>query len=136
MRVLIAGRERFECDMLERFFRRSGYETVAVGGGEAAVRELVAPRRTDVVLALDRLDDGSAITLVRWIHRRAGSDLRVLVLTSAEEDWAVRAYDAGADMVVRKPVDLRLLERMVIALVRRAWAGDDGGAQGNANRVG
>lgn len=108
---------------MRRFFERACCDVAEVDTGEAAVLDM-ASGCVDAVLTSDQLADGSGLALVRWI--RAGEahqcrDVPVLVLSGGHsDDFKVRAYDAGADMVVTKPIDLGVLDRKLRAISRRA----------------
>lgn len=123
-RILIAGHSEFERALLRRFFERAGCSVAEVDTGEAAVLEMACSECVDAVLASDRLADGPVLALVRWIrggHSHQCRDVPVLVLSSDDSDeFKIRAYDAGADMVAAKPIALGVLDRKLRAISHRA----------------
>lgn len=131
-RILIVGHSPFERALLRRLFERSSCEVADVDTGEAAVLEMACTGCVDAVLTADVLADGSGVALVRWVRTRQAHQCRnvpVLVLSAdGSDDFKVRAYDAGADMVVAKPVDLGVLHRKLLAISRSAARHDLVGA--------
>ncbi|MDP8909546.1 MAG: response regulator, partial [Chloroflexota bacterium] len=123
-RILIVGHSAFERALLRRSFERSDCEVAEVDTGEAAVLEMACSGCVDAVLTTNALADGSGLALVRWVragHAHQCRDVPVLVLSGDDSDeFKVRAYDAGADMVVAKPIDLDVLHRKLLAISRSA----------------
>jgi DNA-binding response OmpR family regulator len=124
-RILLVEPDAVHREVLCRLFEEAGLVVGVAADGETAVLSMVRRPPRAVVLSED-LPDGSSITLVRWLRDHAGDGLPVLLLsTTGSVETAVRAYDAGADMVVSKPVDLTLLGRKLAALLRRATPPSD-----------
>ncbi len=123
-RILIVGHSPFERALLRRSFEARRWEVAEVDTGEAAVLEMACSGCVDAVLTADALADGPGLALVRWVragHAHQCRDVPVLVLSSDDSDeFKVRAYDAGADMVVAKPIDLDVLHHKLLAISRRA----------------
>ena len=102
---------------LELALRRLGYGVHAAGTGEAALRDLrdAAP---DVVVLDVMLPGLDGFEVCRRLRR--GSDIPVIMLTARGDDLdIVGGLEAGADDYVVKPVEPRVLDARIRALIRR-----------------
>ncbi|HKG13799.1 MAG TPA: response regulator, partial [Pyrinomonadaceae bacterium] len=91
--------------VVEMFFEEEGYEVVAVGGGEEALRELEAERPPDVLLADAVMPGPDGYVLCERVKRDARlSHLPVVLLVSRYEPFnEAEARRVGADTVLTKP---------------------------------
>jgi two-component system response regulator PilR (NtrC family) len=108
--------------------------TTAMSVGEA--KRALERGRYDLCLTDMNLPDGNGIELVRHIAERF-PDLPVAMITAhGNMDSAVAAMKAGAFDFVSKPVDLKLLRRLVgSALKLRSAAGTEEGRGEAASRL-
>src|SRR6201991_1512714 len=103
---------------LELALRRLGYGVHAAETGEAALRDLRDAAADVVVLAgLDGFE------VCRRLRR--GSDIPVIMLTARSDDLdIVGGLEAGADDYVVKPVEPRVLDARIRAVIRRTARAD------------
>ncbi len=119
-RIVIAGNEQFESEMLRRALERSGYRVEAAADADAAVLALLSVP-PDAFVVSENLPSFHRAALTSWLRRTPGlAHLPVVILCGhGDAEHAIREYDAGADLVVFKPLDVDLLGRKLAALVRR-----------------
>src|ERR1700761_9509436 len=102
---------------LELALRRLGYEVRAAETGEAALRDLSNTAADVVVLDL-MLPGLDGFEVCRRLRR--GSDIPVIMLTARGDDLdIVGGLEAGADDYVGKPVEPRVLDARIRAVIRR-----------------
>jgi len=89
-----------------------GYETAMAGDGEAAL-QCVRACRFEVVVLDYKMPGMDGVTLCREIKKLQPSIATIMVTAYAGSDGAKRALDAGARNVLRKPVDLDDLLKMI-----------------------
>jgi two-component system response regulator MprA len=117
--IVVVEDERAMRNMLILAFEREGYRVHAMSNG-AGLAEIV--RGDDVALVV--LDVGlpgaDGISLVPVVRAATAAPIMMLTAKTETRD-KVRAFDAGADHYVTKPVDLdELLSRVSAALRRPA----------------
>jgi len=112
---------------LELALRRLGYQVQAAATGEAALRDFRAAAADVVVLDL-MLPGLDGFEVCRRLRR--DSDVPVIMLTARGDDLdIVGGLEAGADDYVVKPVEPRVLDARLRAVIRRtARTGPPGGA--------
>src|SRR5947209_2532628 len=110
---------------LELALRRLGYGVHAAETGEAALRD-VRDAAADVVVLDVMLPGLDGFEVCRRLRR--GSDIPVIMLTARSDDLdIVGGLEAGADDYVVKPVQPRVLDARIRAVLRRtAQAGSAG----------
>ena len=91
--------------VVEMFFGDEGYEVVAVGGGEEALRELEAERPPDVLLADVLMPGPDGYQLCERVkHDSRLGQMPVVLLVGAFEPFnEAEARRVGADTVLTKP---------------------------------
>jgi DNA-binding response OmpR family regulator len=102
---------------LELALRRLGYEVRSAETGEAALRDL--PGAAADVVVLDVMLPGlDGFEVCRRLRR--GGDIPVIMLTARGDDLdIVGGLEAGADDYVVKPVEPRVLDARIRAVIRR-----------------
>jgi DNA-binding response OmpR family regulator len=102
---------------LELALRRLGYNVRAAETGEAALRDF--PGAAADVVVLDVMLPGlDGFEVCRRLRR--GSDVPVIMLTARGDDLdIVGGLEAGADDYVVKPVEPRVLDARIRAVIRR-----------------
>jgi two-component system, OmpR family, response regulator MtrA len=102
---------------LELALRRLGYGVRAAGTGEAALRD-VRDAAADVVVLDVMLPGLDGFEVCRRLRR--DSDIPVIMLTARDDDLdIVGGLEAGADDYVVKPVQPRVLDARIRAVLRR-----------------
>jgi len=102
---------------LELALRRLGYGVHAVASGEAAL-DRIGDATPDVVVLDVMLPDLDGFEVCRRLRR--DSEIPVIMLTARGDDFDVVAgLEAGADDYVVKPVEPRVLDARVRAVLRR-----------------
>ncbi|HYB87807.1 MAG TPA: response regulator transcription factor [Streptosporangiaceae bacterium] len=102
---------------LELALRRLGYGVHATGTGEAALRA-VSETVMDVVVLDVMLPGLDGFEVCRRLRR--GTDVPVIMLTARGDDIdIVGGLEAGADDYVVKPVEPRVLDARIRAVLRR-----------------
>lgn len=123
-RILLAGADEAQGLMIRRTLESEGYDVISRPSGRDTVLALVA-EPADLLLVNAPLADGSAAALVRWARaRRASAHMTCMVMVAPDDAQLVAGlYDAGADLVLTRRMQLDLLSRQVgAALARRPLA--------------
>src|SRR6266852_842585 len=115
--VLLAAANRAAWPGLELALRRSGSGVRAAATGEAALRDF-RDAAADVVVLDVMLPGLDGFEVCRRLRR--GSDIPVIMLTARGDDLdIVGGLEAGADDYVVKPVEPRVLDARIRAVLRR-----------------
>jgi DNA-binding response OmpR family regulator len=118
--VLVVDDEPIVRDVIVRYLRRDGFETLEAGDGEEA-RALLEQGGPSLVVLDVMLPGPDGLELCRWIRGR--SDLPVIMLTArGEEADRIVGLELGADDYVTKPFSPRELAARVRAVLRRTDA--------------
>ena len=124
--VLLVDDEPIVREVVARYLRREGFETIEAGDGDTA-RGLVETAKPGLVVLDVMMPGMDGLALCRWI--RARSDLPVILLTArGEETDRIVGLELGADDYVTKPFSPRELAARVKTVLRRANAGTAGAA--------
>jgi len=116
--VLIVDDEPIVRDVVARYLKREGYDTLEAGDGEAA-RALIETGAPSLVVLDVMLPGTDGLALCRWI--RTKGDLPVIMLTArGEEADRIVGLELGADDYVTKPFSPRELAVRVRTVLRRA----------------
>jgi DNA-binding response OmpR family regulator len=116
--VLVVDDEPIVRDVVVRYLRREGFETLEAGDGLQAQELLLSHEPSLVVLDL-MLPGMDGLQLCQWI--RARSDLPVIMLTArTEEADRIVGLELGADDYVTKPFSPRELAARVRTVLRRS----------------
>jgi two-component system response regulator ResD len=116
--VLVVDDEPIVRDIVVRYLRREGFDTLEAGDGDRA-RGLLEERTPDLVVLDVMLPGTDGLELCRWIRGR--SALPVILLTArGEEADRIVGLELGADDYVAKPFSPRELVARVRAVLRRA----------------
>ena len=117
--ILVVDDELTSRQVLEAMLESSGYRAVGVSTGEEAV-EIVNVERPDLVL-LDVIMPGMSGFEVCH-HLRSDpylSEIPVLLVTGLEDQESrIKGFEAGADDVITKPIDVRELRARVNTIIR------------------
>ena len=115
--VLVVDDEPLIREVVVRYLRRDGFETLEAADGDTA-REILT-RETPSLVVLDVMLPGvDGLELCRWIRSR--SNLPVIMLTArGEEADRIVGLELGADDYVTKPFSPRELAARVRTVLRR-----------------
>lgn len=113
-RILVVDDNRDAADSLAKLIRSFGHEVRAVYGGNAALEETATflPDMALVDIGMPDLDGYATVAELR--QRRGNVHLIVVAVTawSRDEDKR-RAYEAGFDLHVAKPMKLETLKELL-----------------------
>jgi DNA-binding response OmpR family regulator len=126
-RILLVEDDASLRDALSMALRSHGHAVQAVDSGEAGLAALADSAdspATDLVVLDVMLPGIDGVETARRI--RAGSSVPILMLTARDSDLdIVVGLEAGADDYVVKPVEPRVLDARIKALLRRTERRDD-----------
>jgi two-component system response regulator MprA len=126
VKILIVDDDRALRDALRRALVLSGYETLPVETGEAALEQATIAAPDAVVLDIG-LPDIDGLEVCRRL-RGSGNRVPVLMLTARDAvSDRIDGLDAGADDYLVKPFDVGELQARLRALLRRS--GVNGGPE-------
>jgi len=115
--VLVVDDEPTIRDVVVRYLRRDGYETLEAADGDWA-RELIETTEPSLVVLDVMLPGTDGLALCRWIRSR--SSLPVILLTArGDEVDRIVGLELGADDYVTKPFSPRELAVRVRTVLRR-----------------
>lgn len=117
-RILVVEDEAIVAEVVERFLRREGYETLVVGDGRQALSALGNFIPDLIVLDL-MLPEVDGLEVCRQVRSRGETPIIMLTARGDEAD-KVLGLGLGADDYVTKPFSPRELAARVQAVLRRA----------------
>ncbi|MFL6830778.1 MAG: two-component system response regulator [Sphingomicrobium sp.] len=122
-RVLVVQPSRSYVTMLAHRIAEAGYRVVTAEDAQSALAEMHRAR-PDVVLAELTLKRTTGVELVQLVREdSARRDLPLIMMAGrSEAGCAVRALQAGADDVVRKPYHFEVLVARIARQIARARA--------------
>jgi DNA-binding response OmpR family regulator len=116
--VLVVDDEPTIREVVVRYLRRDGFQTLEAADGERA-RELVETGKPNLVVLDVMLPGTDGLSLCRWI--RSQSSLPVILLTArGDEVDRIVGLELGADDYVTKPFSPRELAARVRTVLRRS----------------
>jgi two-component system, OmpR family, response regulator ResD len=120
--VLVVDDEPIVRDVVTRYLRRDGFETLEAESGEEA-RTILETQSPSLVVLDVMLPGINGLDLCQWI--RTHSSLPVILLTArGDEADRIVGLELGADDYVTKPFSPRELAARVKNVLRRTVAGD------------
>jgi DNA-binding response OmpR family regulator len=115
--VLVVDDEPIVRDVVVRYLRRDGFDTLEASDGDTA-RKLIEDRAPHLVVLDVMLPGTDGLALCRWIRSRG--ELPVIMLTArGEEADRIVGLELGADDYVTKPFSPRELAVRVRTVLRR-----------------
>ncbi len=116
--VLVVDDEPIVRDVVVRYLKRDGFDTLVAADGDTA-RRLIEETPPALVVLDVMLPGTDGLALCRWIRSRG--DLPVIMLTArGEEADRIVGLELGADDYVTKPFSPRELAVRVQTVLRRA----------------
>ncbi len=106
MRALIVDDSRFVRSFLRGLLERRGMECEEAGDGLAALDRVHAGGPFDLAFVHWNLTVMNGLETVTCLREEGYSDVKVMMVTTeAENEFIIRALDAGADEYLMKPFD-------------------------------
>jgi len=117
-RILVVEDEAIVAEVVERFLRREGYETMIVGDGLEALNAL-GVFIPDLIVLDVMLPEVDGLEVCRQVRSRGATPI-IMLTARGEETDKVLGLGLGADDYVTKPFSPRELAARVQAVLRRA----------------
>lgn len=106
MRALIVDDSRFVRGYLRGLLEEKGIECEEAGDGQAGMDQLNAGLTFDLALVDWNMPVMNGLDMLKQMRAEGYSDVKVMMVTTeAENDFILRALDAGADEYLMKPFD-------------------------------
>ena len=106
MRALIVDDSRFVRGFLRGLLQERGIECVEAAGGQAALDLLNAGVPFDLALVDWNMPVMDGLEMLKRLRAEGFTEVKVMMVTTeAENDFILRALDAGADEYLMKPFD-------------------------------
>lgn len=117
MRALIVDDSRFVRDYLRGLLQKRGIECEEAADGRAALDLLHSDLHFDLVLVDWNMPRVNGLEMLKQMRAEGYRDVKVLMVTTeAENDFILRALDAGADEYLMKPFDDEALQEKLAML--------------------
>jgi two-component system, chemotaxis family, chemotaxis protein CheY len=116
VRALIVDDSRFVRQLLRGLLEESGFDCEEAADGRAGMEQLHGAPPFDLALVDWNMPVMNGLEMVRQLRSESYNDLKVLMVTTeAENDFILRALEAGADEYLMKPFDHEALsEKMAL----------------------
>jgi two-component system chemotaxis response regulator CheY len=106
MRALIVDDSRFVRGYLRGLLEEKGIECEEAGDGQAGMDQMNAGQTFDLALVDWNMPVMNGLEMLKQMRAEGFSDVKVMMVTTeAENDFILRALDAGADEYLMKPFD-------------------------------
>jgi two-component system chemotaxis response regulator CheY len=106
MRALIVDDSRFVRGYLRGLLEEKGIECEEAGDGQAGMDQMNAGLTFDLALVDWNMPIMNGLEMLKQMRAEGYSDVKVMMVTTeAENDFILRALDAGADEYLMKPFD-------------------------------
>lgn len=117
--ILIVDDEDANLNLLQRLLERAGHRVLRAQNGDEAL-DAVSRDRPDVVLSDVRMPGRNGFQICQLVKADPATRLTpVILMTGAgEADDRLRAFDAGADDLIAKPIDPVELKARIRSLVQ------------------
>ncbi len=117
MRALIVDDSRFVRDFLRGLLEEKGIECDEAPDGRAALEHLHSGMQFDLALVDWNMPIMNGLETLLQLRADGYSDLKVMMVTTeAENDYILRALEAGADEYLMKPFDDEALQEKLALL--------------------
>lgn len=117
MRALIVDDSRFVRSFLRGMLEERGVECLEAGDGQAGLEQLHAAGDVDLALVDWNMPVMDGFSMLQKLRAEGFSQMKVLMVTTeAENDFILRALDAGADEYLMKPFDKEALSEKLAML--------------------
>jgi two-component system, chemotaxis family, chemotaxis protein CheY len=117
MRALIVDDSRFVRGFLRGLLQEKGIECEEAGDGQVALDLVHSSMPFDLALVDWNMPVMNGLDMLKQLRAEGYDDLKVMMVTTeAENDFIVRALDAGADEYLMKPFDGEALNEKLAML--------------------
>lgn len=117
MRALIVDDSRFVRTILRGLLEEKGIECEEAADGQAGLDRLEAGEPFDLALVDWNMPVLDGLGMLKQLRAEGFDDLKVMMVTTeAENDFIIRALDAGADEYMMKPFDGEALNEKLAML--------------------
>jgi two-component system chemotaxis response regulator CheY len=117
MRALIVDDSRFVRSFLCGLLAERGIECVEAADGQAGIDQLHAGPPFDFALVDWNMPVMNGLEMLQQMRAEGFVDVKVMMVTTeAENDFIIRALDAGADEYLMKPFDDEALDEKLAML--------------------
>jgi len=117
MRALIVDDSRFVRGYLRGMLEERGIACDEAADGRAALELLHGENRFDLALVDWNMPVMNGLEMLRQLRAEGFSDLKVMMVTTeAENEYILRALEAGADEYLMKPFDDEALNEKLAML--------------------
>jgi two-component system chemotaxis response regulator CheY len=106
MRALIVDDSRFVRTILRGMLEEKGIECEEAADGQAGMDQLQAGEPFDIALVDWNMPIMDGLEMLKQMRSEGFTEVKVMMVTTeAENDFILRALDAGADEYMMKPFD-------------------------------
>jgi two-component system chemotaxis response regulator CheY len=106
MRALIVDDSRFVRSVLRGMLERRDFECAEAGDGQAGLEQISAGAPFDLALIDWNMPVMDGLEMLKQVRAEGFAEIKVMMVTTeAENDFIIRALDAGADEYLMKPFD-------------------------------
>ena len=117
MRALIVDDSRFVRGYLRGMLEENGIACEEAADGRAGLERLRGESRFDLLLVDWNMPVMNGLEMLEQLRVEGFNDLKVMMVTTeAENEYIVRALDAGADEYLMKPFDDEALNKKLAML--------------------
>jgi two-component system chemotaxis response regulator CheY len=117
MRALIVDDSRFVREYLRGMLSKKGIQCEEAADGKAGLDQLHSGFIFDIALVDWNMPVMNGLDMLKQLRAEGFSDLKVMMVTTeAENDFIVRALEAGADEYLMKPFDDEALSEKLAML--------------------
>lgn len=105
-------------ELMEMYLRKAGYIVTLAEDGAGGLRAVEA-ECPDLMITDLNMPNGDGVELIERLRAKPGLiDLPIFVLTANGDGRSHKAREAGANVVMRKPIDLESLIDIVKVLLK------------------
>jgi two-component system chemotaxis response regulator CheY len=117
MRALIVDDSRFVRSFVRGLLTKQGFECEEAADGQAALDLLRGAGTFDVALVDWNMPVMNGLDMLKHLRSKGFTGLKVMMVTTeAENDFIVRALEAGADEYLMKPFDGEAMTEKLVML--------------------
>ena len=117
MRALIVDDSRFVRGFLRGMLQERGFECAEAGDGQAGLDQLHDGAAFDLALVDWNMPVMDGLEMLKQLRAEGFAEMKVMMVTTeAENEFIIRALDAGADEYLMKPFDHEALSEKLAML--------------------
>jgi two-component system chemotaxis response regulator CheY len=117
MRALIVDDSRFVRGYVRGLLEPKGFQCEEAADGQAALDLLQREKNFDIALVDWNMPVMNGLDMLKHLRAAGFGGIKVMMVTTeAENDFIVRALDAGADEYLMKPFDGEAMQEKLVML--------------------